>query len=86
MIKRSLIAAAVALAVSAVAWSPAQAYYCPKTGKAIDAALAKGSVSSAMKSKVKELRDKGMAQHSSGDHKGSVTTLAEAMRIIAGGM
>ena len=82
MIKRSLIAAAVALAVSTMAWSPAQAYYCPKNAKAIDAALAKGGVDSAMKSKVKGLRDKGMAQHSSGDHTAAVKSLAEAMRLL----
>jgi hypothetical protein len=82
MIKRSLIAAAVALAVSAMAWSPAQAYYCPKNGKAIDAALAKGGVNSATTAKVKALRDKGMAQHSGGDHTAAVKSLAEAMRLL----
>ena len=82
MIKSSLIAAAVALALSSMAWSPAQAYYCPKNAKAIDAALAKGSLDSATKSKVKALRDKGMAQHSGGDHKAAVKSLAEAMRIL----
>lgn len=82
MIKRSLIAAAVAFAVSTMAWSPAQAYYCPKNAKAIDAALAKSSLSAAMKAKVKELRDKGMAHHSGGDHTAAVKSLAEAMRIL----
>ena len=82
MIKRSLIVAAAALAVSSMAWSPAQAYYCPKNVKAIDAALAKGSVSSAMKSKVQGLRDKGLAQHKGGDHTAAVKSLAEAMRIL----
>ena len=82
MIKRSLIAAAAALAVSSMAWSPAQAYYCPKNAKAIDAALAKGGMDSAMMSKVKSLRDKGMAQHSGGDHTAAVKSLAEAMRIL----
>ena len=86
MIKHSLIAAAVALAVSSIAWSPAQAYYCPKNVKAIDAALAKGGLDSATKSKVQGFRDKGLAQHKGGDHKAAVTSLAEAMRIIVKGM
>ncbi len=86
MIKRSLIAAAVAVAVSSAAFSPAQAFYCPKNIKAISAALdkpwAEVNLSADEKSKVKGLRDKGLAQHKDGDHKGAVISLAEAVRII----
>jgi len=86
MIKRSLIAVAVAFAVSSAAISPAEAFYCPKNVKAIDAALGKSNLSAANKSKVKGLRDKGQAQHKAGDHKGSVKSLAEAVRIILNNM
>ena len=86
MIKRSLIAAAVAVAVSSAAFSPAQAFYCPKTVKAIDAALGKSMLSADQKSKVKGLRDKGLAQHKAGDHKDAVKSLAEGVRIILNNM
>ncbi|MCH8834828.1 MAG: hypothetical protein IH925_02665 [Proteobacteria bacterium] len=86
MIKRSLIAVAVAVAVSSAAFSPAQAFYCPKNVKAIDAALGKSMLSADQKSKVKGLRDKGLAQHKAGDHKGAVKSLAEAVRIILNNM
>ena len=90
MIKRSLIAVAVAVAVSSAAFSPAQAFYCPKNVKAIDTALdkpwAKVNLSADEKSKVKGLRDKGLAQHKAGDHKGAVKSLAEAVRIILNNM
>ena len=82
MIKRSLIAVAVAVAVSSAAFSPAQAFYCPKNVKAIDAALGKSMLSADQKSKVKGLRDKGLARHKAGDHKEGQKITAEAMRII----
>ncbi len=82
MIVRSLFVAAILVALSA----PASAYYCPKQAKAIDAALAKGNLSAAQAADVKRLRDEGMAQHGSGDHTASVRSLAEAARIILGGM
>ena len=86
MIKRSLIAAAVAVAVSSAAFSPAQAFYCPKNVKAIDAALGKSNLNADQKAKVKGLRDNGQAQHKSGDHRGAVKSLAEAVRIILNNM
>ncbi len=86
MIKRSLIAAAVAVAVSSAAFSPAQAFYCPKNVKAIDAALGKSNLSADQKSKVKGLRDKGLARHKAGDHKEGQKITAEAMRIILNNM
>ena len=82
MIKRSLIAAAVAVAVSSAAFSPAQAFYCPKNVKAIDAALGKSNLNADQKAKVKGLRDSGLAQHKAGDHKEGQKITAEAMRII----
>ncbi len=86
MIKRSLIAAAVAVAVSSAAFSPAQAFYCPKNVKAIDAALSKPwaevNLSADQKSKVKGLRDKGLAQHKAGKQKEGQKITAEAMRFI----
>ena len=90
MIKRSLIAAAVAIAVSSAAISPAQAFYCPKNVKAIDVALGKPwaevNLSADEKSKVEGLRDKGLAQHKAGDHKEGQKITAEAMRIILDNM
>jgi hypothetical protein len=86
MIKRSLIAVAVAVAVSSAAISPAQAFYCPKTVKAIDAAVDKSNLGAAKKSEVRALRNKGLAQHKDGDHKGAVKSLAEAVRIILNNM
>ena len=81
MILRSLIVAAVLVAFSA----PASAFYCPKQGKAITAALAGSGLSAAKKAEVETLRDKGLAEHSGGIHAGAVTALAEATRIILGG-
>ena len=86
MIKRSLIAAAVAVAVSSAAFSPAQAFYCPKNVKAIDAALGKSNLNADQKAKVKGLRDSGLAQHKAGDHKEGQKITAEAMRIILNNM
>ena len=82
MIVRSLFVAAILMALSA----PASAYYCPKQAKAIDAALAKGNLSAAQAADAKKLRDQGVAQHSGGDHTAAVKALAEATRIILGGM
>ena len=82
MFARSLLVAAVVVAFS----SPAFAFYCPKQAKAIDAALAKASLSQAQKAEAKEQRDKGMALHGSGDHTGAVKSLAAATRIILGAM
>ncbi len=86
MIKRSLIAAVVAVAVSSAAYSPAEAFYCPKNVKAIDAALGKSMLGADQKSKVKGLRDKGLEQHKAGNHKEGQKITAEAMRIILNNM
>ncbi len=78
MFGRSLIVAAVLVAFSA----PAYAFYCPKTVKALDAALPKASLSADQSAKVTQLRDSGLAQHTAGDHTAAVKSLAEAARII----
>ncbi|MCH7929133.1 MAG: hypothetical protein IIA01_01365 [Proteobacteria bacterium] len=77
------IAVAAALMLFA---APANAFYCPKQGKAIDAALASASLSADQKAEVTKLRDQGLALHGSGDHTGAVKSLAAATRIILGGM
>jgi hypothetical protein len=66
--------------------SAAFAFHCPADAKAIDAGLAKASLSSDMKSEITKLRAKGIEQHSAGDHKGSVDTLSKAMRMLLNSM
>ncbi len=66
--------------------STAFAFHCPADAKAIDAGLAKASLSSDMKSEIMKLRTKGMEQHSAGDHKGAVDTLSKAMRMLLNSM
>ena len=78
----ALAAAAVMLAYAA----PALAYHCPADVKAIDAALAKMTLSAAQMSEVKQLRDRGEAEHGAGNHADAVNSLAEAMRIILNSM
>jgi hypothetical protein len=76
---RTLIAAAVCLALS----SPAFAFQCPTDMAAIDAALAENpDLSSEEMAKVKELRAKGDELHRAGDHQESIETLAEAKEIL----
>ena len=77
MFKRSLLAAAVVVAFA----SPAFAFYCPLNSKAIGEANM-SHLSAADQTKVQALNDEGMALHDAGDHKGAVTKLAEAMRIL----
>jgi len=78
MIGRSLLAAVALVALA----TPALAFHCPADIAAIDHALAKANLSSAQKAEVKALRDQGEAQHKAGQHKESVDTLAQAMRLI----
>jgi len=66
--------------------SAAIAFHCPADAKAIDAGLAKASLSSDMKSEIMKLRAKGLEQHSAGDHKGAVDTLSKAMRTLLNSM
>ena len=72
---------AIAGAIIAFA-TPALAGHCPADVAAIDAALAKVSLPASQMTEVKELRDKGEAEHKAGKHGESVGNLAKAMRII----
>ena len=78
MIKRIVLASALAIAFA----TPALAGHCPADVKAIDNALAKMSIPAAQMSEVKALRDQGDAEHKAGKHGASVSTLAQAMRLI----
>ena len=62
--------------------SAAFAFHCPADAKAIDAGLAKANLSGDNRSKIMELRAKGMEQHGAGDHKGAVDTLSKSMRML----
>ena len=55
-------------------------------GYPISAAIGNSGLSAEDKAKVKSLSDKGFAQHKTGDHRASVKALAEAMRMLVGGM
>ena len=60
----------------------ALAGHCPKDGTAIDASLKKTKITDAQMSKVKALRDKGLAEHKAGKHGDSLKILHEAMKIL----
>jgi hypothetical protein len=62
------------------------AFHCPADAKAIDAGLAKANLSNDKKSEIMKLRDKGLEQHGTGDHKGAVDTLSKAMRLLLNSM
>ncbi len=79
---KRLIIAIVMFFFSSVAF----AFHCPADAKAIDAGLAKAKLSYDQKSEIMELRAKGLDQHGAGDHKGSVDTLAKAMRMLLNNM
>ena len=60
--------------------------HCPADGKAIDAGLAKATLSDDQKSEIMQLRDTGLAQHEAGDHSAAVGTLSNAMRLLLNNM
>ena len=62
------------------------AFHCPADAKAIDAGLAKASLSDDQKSEIMKLRDKGLELHGAGDHKGAVDTLSKSMRMLLNDM
>ena len=66
--------------------SAAFAFHCPADAKAIDSGLAKANLSDDNRSEIMKLRDKGLAQHESGDHKGAVDTLSKSMRMLLNSM
>lgn len=69
--------------VLALASASAFAFHCPKDMKKIDEAMAKNpSLSAQQMADVKKYRAEGEALHKAGNHKGSVDTLAKAMKIL----
>jgi hypothetical protein len=75
--KRLILAATLTLAAA-----PAFAFQCPADMAAIDAALATASLSAEDLARVQDLRARGEALHSSGDHQASVDALAEAKKLL----
>ncbi len=73
----------IAVAVLVVMTSPAFAKHCPADAKIIDEALGKATgLTSTQMTQVKELHDKGMALHNSGNHAESIKVLHEATKIL----
>ena len=60
----------------------AMASHCVRDARAIDEALQKVSLSDEQKSQVETLKAEGLSLHQSGDHRGSESKMAEAMRLI----
>jgi hypothetical protein len=80
MLVRSLIAAALVLALQA---APALAFHCPKDMAKIDTALGKSpQLSADQLAEVTKRRAEGETLHNSGKHQDSVDTLAKAMEIL----
>jgi len=86
MLRKTLLAGA-ALALFA---TPALAFHCPTDAAAIDAGLAKVSLTDAQKAEITALKNKGMAEHAlavqSGNHDDPEKTMAEAMRKLLNDM
>lgn len=78
MIRKALLTTTLVMLMA----GPAFAGQCPNDMAAIDAALPTAKLTDANKSKVTDLRAKGGMQHKSGDHAGSVSTLAKAKTIL----
>ncbi len=78
MLRYTMIAGAALM----LAATPALAFHCPKDAKAIDAGLAKSSMSAAQKAQITALKDQGMGLHSSGKHADAQKVLADAMRQL----
>ena len=77
--KQIFIAVAVLIGMA----SPAVAKHCPLDAKIIDEALENASgLTSMQMSSAKELRDKGMTFHSSGQHAEAIAALHEATKIL----
>jgi len=73
----------ILLALTLFAVSSASfAGHCSRDAAAIDAALAKVTVSDDVRAQVEKLKTDGMALHASKDHAGSEKALAEAMRLL----
>jgi len=79
MLKKTVLAAFAAAFVAL----PAVAAQCPLDMKKIDEALAASpQLSEEQMNEVKALRTQGEEQHKSGDHAGSVETLAKAKAML----
>lgn len=79
MLKKVLLAAVAAAFVA----GPALAGQCPADMKKIDEALSNNpQLTAEQLAEVQSLRAQGEAQHNSGDHGGSVDTLAKAKEIL----
>ena len=77
--KLVLVAAALVMAMTA----PAFAKHCPKDAAIIDKAMSMAKGMDKMKmTKAKELRDKGMALHKSGNHGESIKVLHAATKLL----
>jgi len=82
MLRKTMLAGAALMLLTA----PALAAHCPKDAAAIEAALAKSSLSAAEKAEIASLKDQGMEAHNAGDHRKSEALLADAMRRLLNGM
>ena len=56
--------------------------HCRRDAAAIDAALAKVTLTAEQKTQIEKLKTDGLALHDSGDHRNSEKALAEAMRLV----
>jgi hypothetical protein len=82
MFKRTLQIVGTAVLATGLFSAAAMAAHCPKNVKAIDEALKTSSINAAQMTQVKALRDKGAAEHSTGQHGDSINDLHEAMKIL----
>jgi hypothetical protein len=71
-----------ALAILTLTSFPSLAGHCPADAEAIDAALAKVTVSDEVRAQVTALKDEGLVEHEAGNHAESEATMAEAMRLL----
>jgi len=82
MIRRTLLAAAVAVFATGFLSVPALAGHCPKDVKKLDAALPMSKLHRLQTRKVRTLRDKGNEQHKNGQHGDALKSLHEAMNKL----
>ena len=82
MIRRTLLAAVVAVFATGFLSVPALAGHCPKDVKKIDAALPMSKLHRVQTRKVRDLRHKGNEQHKNGQHGDALKSLHEAMKRL----
>ncbi len=80
MIRRTLLAAVVAVFAVAYLSAPALAGHCPKDVKRINGAMSK--LDSMKMTMAKDAASKGLALHKSGKHGESIKVLHEAMEAL----